>query len=54
MKYMAYGLWSSYWTNSPLIAVSDASADITKGRDQLRPRMIGIVEALCFNVSQAS
>ena len=52
MKYMEYGLWYSCWTNSPPMSVSEASVDISKGRDQLGPRKVGVVETFCFNVSQ--
>ena len=54
MKYITYGLWCSCWPNTPPMVVSEASIEIRKGRDQLGPCRMGVVETFCFKVSQAS
>ena len=54
IKYMAYGLWSSCWPKTPPMVVSKSSIEIRKGKDQLGPRRMGVVDTFCFNVSQAS
>ena len=51
---MAYGLWYSCWPKTPPMVVSKAYVKIRKGKDQLGPHRIGVVETLSFNVSQAS
>ena len=50
---MEKGDWPYFWPRTPSMAVSEASVDIWKGRDQSRPLNIGSTDNLAFRTSKA-